>query len=272
MSESTPDEESAMADEALSDDMATGNVELAGPGWRLVAQLTAPRGPSDRRRLLPMARSLSDAAADLAIRGAESVGRPVSCRAGCAACCRQMVLISETEARQLHDLVEALPEPRRSEIRARFAAALQRLEQADLRGALDAPESYQPGMSELGLAYFRLRIDCPFLEDERCTIYEDRPLACREYLVLSPAEHCSKPDMETVKQLRLPFKVTQAFALLEDAPLAERQLRRVPLVLALEWETAHPDDAPPLAGTKWAQMLLENVTGKEWAEASEPEV
>ena len=43
-------------------------------------------------------------------------GRPrgvrVSCRAGCGACCRQLVPIAEAEARRIRDLVEAMPEPR----------------------------------------------------------------------------------------------------------------------------------------------------------------
>ena len=45
----------------------------------------------------------------------------------------------------------------------------------------------------LGLKYFALGIPCPFLEEERCTIHEIRPLRCREYLVVSPAEHCAHP-------------------------------------------------------------------------------
>jgi Fe-S-cluster containining protein len=256
-------QEDGMSDQPTSGaDTVSGDVELSGPGWGLRARLTVPAGPTDRLGLLPMVRALSDAASDMAQRSSERQGRPVSCRAGCAACCRQIVLASEAEARRLRALVEALPEPKRAEVRARFAEARRKLEEAGLLEALQAPESFGPGVAELGLAYFRLRLDCPFLEEERCTIYPERPLACREYLVVSPAESCSRPDVETVKQLRLPFKVSTAFARLDDGPAEERPLRRLPLILAPEWAEQHPDEPSARPGPEWARMLLENVTGQ----------
>jgi hypothetical protein len=110
-----------MANEAVpGSGMARADVELGGPGWRLRTRLTAPAGRTDRRQLLPRVRALSDASADAAQRGSEKQGQPVSCRAGCAACCRQIVLLSETEARYLRDLVEGPLEPRRALARARF--------------------------------------------------------------------------------------------------------------------------------------------------------
>jgi hypothetical protein len=40
-------------------------------------------------------------------------------------------------------------------------------------------------------AYHALYVTCPFLgDDHRCTVYADRPLACRTHLVLSPPELC----------------------------------------------------------------------------------
>ena len=41
-------------------------------------------------------------------------------------------------------------------------------------------------MRILGREYFQLGIPCPFLEEESCSIYHDRPITCREYLVTSP--------------------------------------------------------------------------------------
>ena len=46
-------------------------------------------------------------------------GEAISCKAGCGACCRQLVPVSETEAHHLRDVVEAMPEPRRAAVTAR---------------------------------------------------------------------------------------------------------------------------------------------------------
>ena len=51
----------------------------------------------------------------------------------------------------------------------------------------------------LGLEYFKPQIPCPFLEDESCSIYAERPFVCREYLVTSPAENCTTLNEGTIE-------------------------------------------------------------------------
>jgi Fe-S-cluster containining protein len=180
-----------------------------------------------------------------------------------------MVLIAEDEARVIRDLVEAMPEPRRSTIKNRFTEAARRITEAGLRREVEdlgrartADENHA-----LGLAYFGMGVACPFLEDENCSIYEERPLACREYLVISPAEHCSRPTEEMIKQLRLPFKTTAAFARLDADETRAQKARWVLLALALEWAEAHPEESAPLPGPEWVQRLLQDLTGKEVGQA-----
>ena len=102
--------------------------------------------------------------------------------------------IAESEAVRLAELVADMPEGRREQIRARFDAGLRKLSDYGLhdraRGfsALDRTERMR-----LGGEYLRLRVACPFLEDENCSIYTDRPLRCREFLVTSPPENCANP-------------------------------------------------------------------------------
>jgi Fe-S-cluster containining protein len=85
-------------------------------------------------------------------------------------------------------------------------------------------------------------VACPFLEDESCSIHPDRPIACREYLVTSPAENCARPSAETVRMVPLAGTASNAIAHLGEEPPA--RVRWVPLVLALEWAEAHPDEGP----------------------------
>src|SRR5580704_8020412 len=68
--------------------------------------------------LLPVFQGLTNEVARRGAAKAVADGEKISCRAGCGACCRQAVPVAEAEARMLAALVAAMPEPRRSEIRA----------------------------------------------------------------------------------------------------------------------------------------------------------
>ena len=97
-----------------------------------------------------------------------------------------------------------MPEPRRTEVRARFADAVAKIEAAGLLPEARAFDSL-PDEQYLALhpRYFALQIACPFLEDESCSIYSQRPLVCREYLVTSPAEYC----FEETSPKRAPYSL-----------------------------------------------------------------
>src|SRR5580700_4908634 len=101
----------------------TASVDLNIGEYRLQARLTVPAGPTPVRMMLPVIQNFANALVDVAVKAVEDKGKTISCKAGCGACCRQLVPISETEARAIADLVEQLPEPRRAEIRRRFIDA-----------------------------------------------------------------------------------------------------------------------------------------------------
>src|SRR5260370_11349540 len=82
-------------------------------------------GPPEHVRLdevLPLLRAIDDRAVDLAVRRSEAKGKTVSCRKGCAACCRaQPVPVTPPEAYALLRLVQNPPEPRPGAARARLS-------------------------------------------------------------------------------------------------------------------------------------------------------
>jgi Fe-S-cluster containining protein len=241
----------------------TASVELAGADWRLKTRLTVPAERTTLLPLLPMVQALTDEVVRVAVQSAEEKGQRISCAKGCGACCRQVVPITEVEARGLAAIVEELPEPRRSIIRSRFSDARRLLEESGLLGRLesDAPLTKEE-TTALGLDYFHLGIACPFLEEESCTIHHDRPIACREYLVTSPAEHCAVPSAEKVRCLSLPLKVSNALSRLEQPLSRGATAGRVPLVLALEWAAAHKSVPQIRPGPAWVEQLMENLTGR----------
>jgi hypothetical protein len=158
--------------------------------------------------------------------------------------------------------MNALPEPRRSEIRRRFAEARRRLQESGLLARLESAD--RPSGKELrpfGLEYFSQRIACPFLEDESCSIYADRPMACREYLVTSPAAHCADPTPERVRCVPMPGKVSNAVAQ-ADRPASDRAIPWVPLILAPEWAETHAAEPGPRPGPEWLRAVFERLAGQ----------
>jgi Fe-S-cluster containining protein len=240
----------------------TADVDLAVAGRRLQARLEVPAGPTPLLQLLPIARGLEHASVSAAVEDAAAAGMPLSCRAGCAACCRHMVPLSVPEAYHIRDLVERLPEPRRGEVRARFAAARRRLEQAGLLADLLAPRPFGPGEAVPHADdYFSLGLACPFLEEESCSIYEERPLICREYVVVSPPEHCARPRWAGVQVLKLPLEVWRAFAR-TAIPRDDGRLEWLALIVAPEWADSHPPEQAMRSGPELLQKLFAELTGK----------
>ena len=224
----------------------------------ITANVTVPAKPVPLATLTPVFRGFAELVIDRAVQAEEARGRTISCCKGCGACCRQLVPISEFEARQIRDLVAELPEPRRTEVLARFAAARQRLAESGVLDKLLHPERFtneELGPTSLGLEYFRLGISCPFLADESCSIHPERPIACREYLVTSPPENCATPESEQIEGLHLPRKVSAVINQI-GADKSQRFARWVPLILAVEWAETHPDDQPPRSGVEWLREFF----------------
>jgi Fe-S-cluster containining protein len=257
-----------MSSPDVTGDYVTGTVELKLAGRRLRVEMEVPAGPTRAAKLLPLFRSVADTVVGIASETAVSQGLTISCKMGCGACCRQLVPISAIEARQLRELVNEMPEPRRSEIRARFAAARVQLEkQGILSKLVDSQPTSDAEIQALGLEYFAQGIACPMLEDESCSIHSERPIACREYLVTSPAEHCSAPTAETVHCVTMPAKVSRAVRGMGSST-ASPGAQWVPLIVALEWAETHADGVPPRPGPELAREFFTRLTRSEGSRSS----
>ena len=76
----------------------------------------------------------------------------------------------------------------RSALEGRFHSAAGSLLSA--APALKSP----PSAGDLSRWYWGLKLDCPLLEGKACSVYPNRPLACREYFVTGAADQCSQVD------------------------------------------------------------------------------
>lgn len=183
---------------------------------------------------LPALRQLDD---DLVAAAVERYGQQVTCARGCSACCRiQPVPVTPAEAYALLLLVRELPEERAKAVRARFEDCGERLSAAGLRdGFLEGkrPVSDEDGRRQ-AVQYLELGLICPFLEDDACSIYSERPFACREYLVTTPALFCRDPLSLPVNCVPgVPSALEIALAL--ETELTGKAAYSIPLSLALTY-------------------------------------
>src|SRR5437762_2201829 len=114
--------------------MAPATIQI-GLRWQTherTSTVPLPPEQSTLLDLLPAARALAHDATGMALDEVRSEGKEISCRAGCGACCRQLVAIPLIEAVALADLVASMPPERQALIRGRFREAGGRLEEAGL--------------------------------------------------------------------------------------------------------------------------------------------
>jgi Fe-S-cluster containining protein len=224
--------------------MSRLRIELKVFGEPLAVEGPAPADQVAIADLLPFFRAVDDAVIDRAVHQVEAGGKRVSCAKGCSACCRaQPVPVTPPEAYALLRLVESMPADRQAEVRAAFADRVRRLRDA---GLFDTFMARDPGLTRESArstadAYFRLGLVCPFLVDDACGIYRDRPFVCRQYLVTTPATLCTDPLHNPVEPVPMPVRF--AHAALETAEgLNGTPQHTVPLVLALEYAETHRDE------------------------------
>jgi Fe-S-cluster containining protein len=229
----------------------------------LNARVQLPAGRTTLTDLLPIIQNLENAVVEKVSSEATAVGHPISCRAGCGACCRQMVPLSLFEAEALTVWLATLPEDRVAILRERFHRALSALSHAGVINAivdgkwlLDDESSTQ-----LAIDYFHAGVPCPFLENESCSIHPIRPLICREYLVTSSPELCKDPSVHLISGVRLPLRLSRAVYAI-GRQLTKSRHGWIPLVFLLAWAEGglKPGDFVSGPGPEVFQNFLNQVS------------
>jgi Fe-S-cluster containining protein len=196
----------------------------------------------DRARLadiVPTARTLCDIITDVVVAIARSKGNHMPCGIGCSACCnRYLVPLSVPEALRFREETDAAPAHRREYIWTSC------LHSARLILKRKPPKSLMPRTEEVSAVksvdlnlvsnwYSNLKLACPFLRNHECTIYEQRPLACREHFIIGSARGC-KGLRGLAEVLEMPVQLPNVLAKLA-ADLEGTGLEAVILPLAPVW-------------------------------------
>ncbi len=227
------------------------DVEMGTQTGKIRGRVRVDTGPTRLSDLVPTAHELTSVIAARACRAEEKEGKEISCRSGCAACCRQMVPLSIPEAFFLADSVERMVPVRKAAVLGRFEAVHDRLAAENMiDGMLDMEVGADPHRA-LNIKYFQMKIDCPFLVDEACSVYEERPVACRDYIVTSPAHWCEDVFGHGVAKVPMPIPMSAPLAWM-TADLTGEPPRLIPLVLAPRWAAENGD----LRNREWPGLDL----------------
>jgi Fe-S-cluster containining protein len=139
-------------------------------------------------------------------------GEIIACRAGCSACCEQLVMIWAGEAELIADWLRA---PENADIRQKFVDAY-----ASWRDALGDSIDRIIAFTDAGdtkeqfaalVAHWRRHVVCAFNRDGLCTIYPVRPVLCRSYHALDTSDNCRPADDTGSAATHMYFKPLEEF-------------------------------------------------------------
>lgn len=222
-------------------------IALNTPAGQVTSAVDVPTGCVPVRAIVPLMRRLGEEAQALEVTRSLESGKALSCHKGCAACCRMLVPLSGPEAFALRDWVRSRPADQQEHIARRFSEAKAPLLAhgvwPQLAALCDAPLAMDDeALDGVNRSYYALRLPCPFLEEEICTIYDERPTACRELLVTSPSQHCDDLTENPIDPVSVPIQVSTVLGLVWQE-LTKDPTRLIPLPLALEWAERHDEQS-----------------------------
>ncbi|MFO0699722.1 MAG: YkgJ family cysteine cluster protein [Nitrospira sp.] len=218
-------------------------ISLNTSAGQITTAVDVPTGFVPITAIVPFMRRLGEEAQALEVTRLAEQGKVPSCQKGCAACCRMLVPLSAPEAFAVRDWVRSRSAEQQGRIITRFAEAKVRLLAHGIWQQLSelcevSAHSSDEALDDVNRRYYALRMACPFLEEEMCSIYDERPAACRELLVTSPADRCADLIANPVETIPTPMRMSTVLGLLWQ-DVASTSTRLIPLPLALDWAETH---------------------------------
>lgn len=189
--------------------------------------------------VVPLARRICDEVVDAVKRHLKIHDQQVTCKIGCSHCCRHLLPLSVPEAMRLHTEIALLP----SEIRAMVIKSFGDSETKIMESHPDkiGQEILAANGSDADAAmkilcrwYQSLQLDCPFLHNGLCSIYSARPLTCREFISVRPAENCRDPLGDRGECVVAPFSMADVMMML-TAELTGHKADTVLMTLWQNW-------------------------------------
>lgn len=233
----------------------TANFNLKIGDDLLPIEASVPDAKTNALELIPVFQQLTNQIVAHSIELTEREGKTISCKAGCGACCKQPIPVTLLEVEHLNQVVKRMPEQRQQRVRETFTHHLKAVKDAGLLEKLKSIKALEPDQKhQLAKDYFKLGLDCPFLENQSCGIYKDRPLECREFLVTSDPRHCAELGPQGIEHIERQMWMSSALRKLSiDSQNSDHQ-GWIPMIFALKL-------------AKSGRLRFKKKLGKEWLEA-----
>ncbi len=184
--------------------------------------------------IVPLAYEIASRISDILLETSINEGTTVPCKKGCATCCNYLVPLSIPEAFNLRETFLALPEGRRNTIFNSFLNAAKSILQKEQE---DLPSME---LDQLSRWYSQMNLTCPFLSDNACSIYNNRPVACREHLVTDTNLFCNPAQERDFHKIDWPVSILECLGKL-SAELKNTDVEAIMMPLALLWTQENPD-------------------------------
>ncbi len=161
---------------------------------------------------------------------------PVMCKKGCSACCKYMVSLSAPEAFAIRNkIMEMETAEGRQTLEQTLNVSRTILEEFPIFFNEEQSETDDQDAA-LSKWYSSLNIECPFLSEEngQCSIYEERPIVCREHMVMSDPKRCTIENDFKKHTVDVPVSFSRVLAQL-SAEMQCSDIDAVMLPLAVAW-------------------------------------
>ena len=170
--------------------------------------------------MVPAARSLLDKLIEIVTKNLEESGQTISCHKGCHYCCYYIVPVLPSEAFRIRDEILTMDSNQREQVLLNILNAIKCIKEYNISELVfDKITNGQDPvelLDSLSDWYKKLGFGCPFIIDKVCSIYEQRPLICRELLTLSPPDTCKVEASVTSQPVTLPISIAKALKVAAD--------------------------------------------------------
>ena len=189
--------------------------------------------------IVPLARTISTKITEVVLKNIYSKGYQIPCYKGCSACCnRCLVPLSVPEAFRLNEDIKKAPVLKRESIwrdclNASRHILLHKPPKKIVHRSTEDSSNKPADINLISSWYTSFNLACPFLQQDVCTIYEQRPLACREHYIIGSAEGCSE-EHSSAEVLEMPIQMPNALSQLASE-LEGTGEEALILPLALVW-------------------------------------
>jgi Fe-S-cluster containining protein len=165
-------------------------------GEMLNFRIVIGEGRAKLADIVPLARAICDRITEIVIRRTRSDQCRIPCGKGCSSCCsRHLVPLSVPEALRLKEEIDAAPAYRRELmlmacLREARLILNHKLPKTLISQTTESSPVETVDLNLLSNWYRSFKSTCPFLNNNACSIYKQRPLACREHFITGSARAC----------------------------------------------------------------------------------